>query len=300
MELRQVALESAHGDDQLLGELVQRRRNYRRFFAAWKLPILGLAVIVIVTFLSIFAPAISPYEPNVMQIQDRFQGPSAAHPSGTDEFGRDLFTRVLYGGRISLMVAVVAVSIIATGGGFLGLTSGYLGGHFDTVVGRILDTLYGFPTILLALAIVAIRGPSLTSAMLAIGIHGIPGFARVTRASVMGERNSDYVLAAVCCGAHSGRIMRRHILPNVLGPMLVGITLALGFAILDEAALSFLGLGTQPPTPSWGAMLNDGRGYISESYWYSIGPGLVIFLMVLSINLLGDGIRDALDPRLRK
>lgn len=266
----------------------------------WRSSVLGLAIVVAIAALAILAPVVAPYDPVKVDIRGRLEGPAVAHPFGTDEFGRDLLSRIVYGGRVSLLVACVAVSILAGVGGLLGLTAGFVGGGYDAVLGRVLDVIYGFPALLLALAIVAIGGPSLTSAMLAIGLHGIPGFARIARAAVLVERESDYVLASRAVGASPARILARHIFPNAVGPMLVAVTLSFGYAILDEAALSFLGLGAQPPRPSWGGMLNDSQSFLTEAPWYSLFPGAVIFLTVLGFNFLGDGLRDALDPRLRR
>ncbi len=260
----------------------------------------GLAIVLSVVILSLLSPVIAPADPAKIHIDQRLEGPAQGHLLGTDEFGRDILSRVLVGGRISLGVAAIAAIIIAGVGGVLGISSGYVGGMYDAIVGRVLDVIFGFPTLLLALAIVAIRGPSLTSAMLAISLNGIPGFARLARAVVMAERQRDYVEAARALGSPEWRIMARHILPNAVGPMLVTVTGILGYAILDEAALSFLGLGAQPPRASWGGMLNDSQGFLTEALWYSLVPGGIIFLTVLGFNFLGDGLRDALDPRLRK
>lgn len=266
----------------------------------WRSAAAGGVIVVAFALLALLAPLVAPADPLAVAITARLEPPSWRHPFGTDDFGRDLFSRVLYGGRISLGVACVAVSLLAVVGGILGATAGFVGGNYDAILGRVLDVIFGFPTLLLALAIVAISGPSLTSAMIAIGLHGIPGFARITRAAVMVERESDYVLASRAAGAADGWILTRHVLPNAAGPMLVAVTLSFGYAILDEAALSFLGLGAQPPRPSWGGMLNDSQSFLTDAPWYSLFPGVVIFLTVIGFNLLGDGLRDALDPRLRR
>jgi len=256
-----------------------------------------LVTILILT--AIFGPLLAPYDPNAIDMANRFAPPSLEHPFGTDDFGRDIFSRVMVGARVSLMVGIIAVGLSASVGSFLGVLAGYTGRFTDEVIMRVMDILFAFPAILLAIAIMAALGRGVGNAMIAIGIVYIPIFARIARASVLSVREEEFVDAARATGSSDSRIMYRHIFPNVLSPILVEITLSLSFAILAEAALSFFGLGTQPPDPSWGRMLSEGRAYFQQSVWLAIFPGLAIMLTVLGFNLLGDGLRDALDPRLK-
>jgi peptide/nickel transport system permease protein len=250
-------------------------------------------------FSAIFAPLIAPYDPVEQDILSLLQGPSLDHLLGTDELGRDTLSRVIYGSRVSLMVGVIAVSISLIIGSALGLIAGYGRGLIDTVIMQIMDALLAFPTLALALAITAMLGPSLNNTMIAIGITGIPAFARLVRGQVLSLRDLDYVQAAQASGGSNYRIVMQHILPNTMAPIIVQASITIPAAILAEAGLSFLGLGIQPPTPSWGAMLNTARGYIQVSPWLSIVPGVAIFITVLAFNFLGDALRDILDPRLR-
>ncbi len=263
----------------------------------WKAFSLGLILITVFVLGALTAPLLTPYDPLKTNYPERLQAPSATHHFGTDEHGRDLFTRVLFGIRISLVSSTLAVAISTSIGVVLGLTTGYFGGAFDAIVSRVLDAFFGFPVILMAIAIVAIVGPSVEAAMVAIGIIGIPGFARVSRAAMLAERESEYVEASRAAASHWTYIIFRSILPNCLGPILVLISLGFARAVLNEAALSFLGLGAQPPSPSWGSMLSTGRSYLFEAPWYSLVPGGAIFLLVLSLNLIGDGLQDLADPR---
>ncbi len=256
-----------------------------------------LVTILILT--AIFGPLLAPYDPNAIDMANRFAPPSLEHPFGTDDFGRDIFSRVMVGARVSLMVGIIAVGLSASVGSFLGVLAGYTGRFTDEVIMRVMDILFAFPAILLAIAIMAALGRGVGNAMIAIGIVYIPIFARIARASVLSVREEEFVDAARATGSSDSRIMYRHIFPNVLSPIIVEITLSLSFAILAEAALSFFGLGTQPPDPSWGRMLSEGRAYFQQSVWLAIFPGLAIMLTVLGFNLLGDGLRDALDPRLK-
>lgn len=250
---------------------------------------------------------LAPYGYRQMDLRERLSPPSlvserpdrAPHLLGTDALGRDLFSRLLHGARISLAVGFGCVALSMLFGVAMGLAAGYLGGFWDTLLMRSVDLMLAFPSILLAVAVVAVLGNSLINAMVAVGIVGIPVFARVTRASVLVVKRLEYVQAAVAQGATSLRIVLRHILPNCLGPLVVQATLALGVAVLDAAALSFLGLGAKPPQPEWGAMLADTYRYIGKAPWLAVGPGLAILGLVLGFNLLGDGLRDALDPRRR-
>jgi peptide/nickel transport system permease protein len=263
----------------------------------WKAFSLGLILITVFVLAALTAPLLTSFDPLKTNYPERLQAPSATHFFGTDEHGRDLFTRVLYGIRISLLASTLAVAISTSIGVVLGLTTGYFGRTFDAVVSRVLDAFFGFPVILMAIALVAIVGPSVEAAMVAIGVIGIPGFARVSRAAMLAERENEYVEASRAAASHWTYIIFRSILPNCLGPILVLISLGFARAVLNEAALSFLGLGAQPPSPSWGSMLSTGRSYLLEAPWYSLVPGGAIFLLVLSMNLIGDGLQDLADPR---
>ncbi len=258
----------------------------------------GLLVTLLI-LTAILGPALAPYNPNNINMADRFAAPSLLHPFGTDDFGRDILSRVMVGARVSLMVGIIAVSISAIVGTFFGLIAGYSNRIIDEIVMRAMDILFAFPAILLAIAIMAALGRGIGNAMIAIGIVYIPIFARIARGSVLSIRENEFIEAARALGSTDTRIMFRHIFPNILSPLIVEVTLSLSFAILAEAALSFFGLGTQPPDPSWGRMLSEGRAYFQQSAWLAIFPGLAIMLTVLGFNLLGDGLRDALDPRLK-
>jgi peptide/nickel transport system permease protein len=272
--------------------------RWARFAQRNPIGLIGLAVLLLVVGLAIFAGVVAPFDP-AAQPAERLTPPNETYWFGTDEFGRDVFSRVIWGTRISLYVGIVAVSIAVAIGASLGLVSGFYGGWADSIIMRFVDILFAFPTIILAIAITGILGPSLTNATIAIGLVYAPVFARVMRGPVLSVVNDEYVQAARTMGASDGRIVLRHVFPNVTAPLIVQITLALSTAILAEAALSFLGLGTQPPTPSWGTMLGTGRKFLELSPWVAIFPGLAIMITVLAFNLLGDGLRDVLDPRLR-
>ncbi|MCB0171406.1 MAG: ABC transporter permease, partial [Anaerolineae bacterium] len=255
------------------------------------LSIFSAILVCVLILTAIFGPLLAPYDPNDIDMANRFAPPSLEHPFGTDDFGRDILSRVMVGARVSLMVGIIAVGLSATVGSALGLLAGYMGRLTDEVIMRAMDILFAFPAILLAIAIMAALGRGVGNAMIAIGIVYIPIFARITRGSVLSVREEVYIEAARSIGSTDGRIMTRHILPNILSPIIVEITLSLSFAILAEAALSFFGLGTQPPDPSWGRMLSEGRAYFQQSVWLAIFPGLAIMLTVLGFNLLGDGLR---------
>jgi peptide/nickel transport system permease protein len=247
---------------------------------------------------AVFAPVLAPYDPVAISAPDRLQGPSVAHPLGTDQYGRDNLSRILYGGRTSLFVAGTSILFATVIGGTLGLMAGYLRGGFDVLVMRLTDVLLSFPAILLAIALIAFYGNSILNLVLAIGIVYTGPFVRVARAAVFTVREELYVEAARALGARGRRVVLLGILPNITAPLIVEITLRLAYAVLTEASLSFLGLGPPPPTPSWGQMIAEGQRFLALSPWSAVAPGLVIMLTVLGFNLLGDGIRDLTDPRL--
>ena len=264
-----------------------------------KLAGLGAVSVAVFVLLAAAAPLIAPHDPYAMNPDAMLTGPSMSHPLGADAFGRDVFSRIIFGAQTSLKVAVVSVSIALIAGTALGLIAGYFGGFVDATVSRFLDGLLSFPDILLALVIMAILGASTTNVMLAVGIVYTPIFGRVARGATLGVRRSGFVEAAHALGYGPGRIIARHILPNIRAPLIVQTTLSLAFAILAEAALSFLGLGVEPDAPSWGIMLNEGKDWMELAWWIPVFPGLAIALIVLSFNTLGDELRDALEPRLR-
>jgi peptide/nickel transport system permease protein len=274
-------------------------RDALRRLRRHRLGMFGVTIVVLLVFTAIFGPYLAPYDPNEIDFAVRFSGPTLAHPLGTDDFGRDTLSRIMHGARVSLQVGIIAVSIAATVGTLLGLVAGYAGRVTDEVIMRAMDVLFAFPAILLAIAILAALGRGITNAMIAIGIVYIPIFARIARGAVLSVREEEFVESARAIGARDTRILFRHIFPNSTAPLIVEVTLSLAFAILAEAALSFFGLGTQPPDPSWGRMLSEGRAYFRQSAWMGIFPGLAIMLTVMGFNFLGDGLRDALDPRLK-
>ncbi|RBY84167.1 ABC transporter permease [Blastococcus sp. TF02A-30] len=260
----------------------------------------GSALVLLgIVLMAIFDESIAPSGANQISVEDRLQAPSWEHPFGTDDLGRDILSRVILGAGVSLRVGFLAVGIALLIGTVIGLLAGYYGRWVDDVLMRFMDMLFAFPAVLLAIAILAVRGPGSGNTALAIGIVYVPIFARVTRASVLGVREEVYVRASRSVGASDLRLLTRHVLPNAAPPIIVQTSISLAFAVLAEAALSFLGLGTQPPNPSWGLMLAEGRGYIDLAWWLAFFPGMAIFLTVLCFNLLGDGLRDVLDPRQR-
>jgi peptide/nickel transport system permease protein len=261
--------------------------------------IVGASILLIIVILATLAPILTPYDPEKIDPITGLRAPDAEHIFGTDNFGRDVFTRVLYGGRLSVQVGLISILIASTIGTTLGILSGYSGGWVDTIIMRLMDVLLAFPGILLALAIVAILGKSLPNVMIAVGISTIPTFTRIVRGSALSIKQMDYVEAARALGCSHIRIMTRHILPNVITPIIVVATNGIAGAIIAGSALSFLGLGAQAPTPEWGIMLSEGRVYLRSAQWVTTFPGLAIMITVLAINLLGDGLRDVLDPRLR-
>jgi len=262
--------------------------------------IVGILILGSLILLTLLVPYFSPYTPTKISPREALQAPSIHHIMGTDDFGRDVATRVLYGTRISLSVGLIAVGVGGSIGVIIGLVSGYFGGALDLFIMRIIDIMLAFPGILLALIIMTILGPNLTNVMLAVGISDVPLYVRLVRGSVISAKENTYVEAAKALGCNRNLIMFRHILPNVLAPFIVVSTLEVANAILTAAALSFLGMGAQPPTPEWGALLSEGRRYIRTAWWMISFPGLMIMISVLSINLFGDGLRDALDPKLQQ
>jgi peptide/nickel transport system permease protein len=268
-------------------------------FYRWRLVIFGALIIGTILVCAIFAPWIAPYSPYDLDYMAMLQGPSSAHWLGTDEIGRDTLSRVIYGARLSMQVAFMAAGIGLICGTLIGVTAAYFGGIVDLVLMRLMELLFSFPAILLAVVLMASLGTSILNAMIAIGIVFIPGFSRLARAATEVVLREQYVEAARALGMSHGRILFREIMPNIVAPLLVEAAVAFSYAILLESALSFLGLGAQPPEPTWGNMLNTGRGFMAQSAMMSIAPGMAIFITVLGFNLIGDGLRDALDPHMK-
>lgn len=270
-------------------------RRMRRTTNIW----IGSLILLVVVVFAVFAPVISSYDPLEVIPADRLKPPDSQHLFGTDDFGRDVFTRVIYGGRLSIQVGLVSITLASVTGTLVGIIAGYFGRWVDVLVMRLIDLMLAFPSILLALAIVAMLGRSLPNVMLAVGIATIPVYTRVVRASTLSVKQMDYVLSAHAIGCPAWLIMGQHILPNIIAPIIVVTTNGIAGAIIAGAALSFLGVGAQPPTPEWGIMLSDGRTYLRSASWITTFPGLAMMITVLAINLLGDGLRDVLDPRLK-
>lgn len=264
-----------------------------------KMAIVGLVILTFLLIIAIFADFIAPFSYDQQNLKNAFQGPTIEHFFGTDEFGRDIFSRIIYGTRISLVVGFVSVGIALILGSAIGAVAGFYGRNLDNVLMRLMDILLAIPQTLLAIAIVASLGPGLFNLMVAVGISSIPSYARIVRASVMTIRGEEYIEAARAAGTPDRKIILKHILPNCMAPIIVQVTLGIASAILSAAALSFIGLGIQPPQPEWGAMLSGGRDYIRGSAYMTVFPGLAIIITVFSLNLLGDGLRDALDPKLK-
>ena len=274
------------------------RRALRRLLRR-RAALFGLAVVLGFIALALFAPLIAPHDPLATSWSAIRKAPTAAHWFGTDEIGRDVLSRVVWGTRASLLAGVVSVAISLLLGVPIGLLAGFLGGWVDALVSRITDAFLACPFLILAIALAAFLGPSLTNAMIAIGVSATPTFVRLTRGQVLNVKVEDYVEAARAIGNPPWRIAVVHVLPNAIAPLIVQATLAIAAAVIAEASLSFLGLGQQPPAPSWGSMLNTAKNYVDSAPWMAVWPGLAIFLLVLAFNLLGDGLRDALDPRQR-
>jgi peptide/nickel transport system permease protein len=259
----------------------------------------GTVIVAVYLVAAASAPVLSPHDPLTMASRSLLAPPGGPFPLGTDQFGRDLLSRLLYGARVSLSVSFASVVLALAGGGAAGIASGYYGGRIDGLLMRVMDVIFAFPAVLLAIAIMAVAGTAVWTVIVAIGGVYTPQFARVSRASVLATRGLEYVEAAAALGAGARRILLRHILPNISAPLIIQTSLSLSLAILTESALSFLGLGTQPPTPSWGNMLADSRRFMATAPWTAVFPGVTIAMVVLGFNLLGDGLRDLLDPRLR-
>lgn len=283
------------------GRAARVKTPWWRFPKRWRNPIgIAGAIIVLLTILTaVFAPLIAPYDP-ADQGAKRLLPPSRDHLMGTDELGRDTFSRIVYGSRVSLQVGVISVVIAVAVGGFMGTLAGFYRGRLDALLMRVVDIMFAFPGLVLAIVIAGLLGASRRNAMIAIGVIYAPAFARVMRGAVMAVMSEAYVEAGRVVGSNNGRLIRLHVLPNILAPLIVMVTVYLSSAILSEAALSFLGLGTQPPEPSWGGMLNAARTYMEISPSMAIFPGLAIMFVVLGFNFLGDGLRDVLDPRLQE
>jgi len=300
-------MSSANLKSQMVTDLhvATKKKKRSQWVAVWKrlkknkAAMIGLVILVVLIVTAIFADVIAPYGYDDQVLQNRFQTPNSEHIFGTDAFGRDIFSRIVYGSRVSLQVGFIAVGIGAIAGGALGAIAGFYGNRLDNWIMRIMDVLLAIPGILLAISIVASLGQGLTNVMIAVGIGAIPGYARIVRASVLTVRDQEFVEAARAIGTSDFRIIMKHIIPNAMAPIIVQVTLGVANAILSAAALSFIGLGIQPPEPEWGAMLSEGRQYLRDFPHVTTFPGLAIMITIFGLNLLGDGLRDALDPRLR-
>jgi peptide/nickel transport system permease protein len=275
------------------------RRGIASFLSASWLNVLGAAIVLLVVFVAVFGPAIAPHDPNHIDLLHVLEPPSAAYPFGTDNLGHDMLSRVLAGARISVVVAVIILSLSVTFGTLLGIVSGLVGGLVDELIQRVTDLFLAFPAFILAAAIAATLGPSLYHTVLALAVVFWPWYTRLARGQVLSLREREFVLASRVAGGGTGWIATRHLLVNILPIIVVQVSLDVGYAMLATSALSFLGLGAQPPTPEWGALITDGRSFIQTAWWWPTFPGLALAITVLGFNLLGDGLRDAIDPRLR-
>lgn len=280
------------------GALRQLQQSWRAF-AKRRLAVVGAALVAFEVLLAVLAPVLAPYPPSQQNFRAVLQPPSATHRLGTDDLGRDIMSRLLFGAQISLQVGIVAVLLAAVIGVPLGLVVGYVGGRLDEVAMRVVDSLISIPSLVLALTITAVLGSGLQNAMIAISVVSIPTYTRLMRGQTLSIKENDYVRAIFACGATTPRILFRHILPNAIQPIIVQASLGVGFAIITESSLSFIGLGAQPPTATWGSMVQVGFQYLETAPWFVMAPAAMIFLAVLGFNLLGDGLRDALDPSLR-
>lgn len=287
---------------------VKKNRKRNQYMEVWsrlkrnKMAVMGLAIIVMLLLVAIFADVIADYDTLVVKqnIVERLQPPSKDHIFGTDEFGRDIFARIVHGSRISIQVGSISVAMSLVVGGLLGAVAGYYGGKTDNIIMRLMDILLAVPSILLAITIVAAFGTNLMNLIMALGIAGIPKYARIVRAAVLGVKDQEFIEAARAIGATDVTIILREVIPNCLSPIIVQVTLSVAGVILSIASLSFIGLGIQPPAPEWGAMLSGGRQYLRDAWHITVFPGLAIMITILALNLLGDGLRDALDPRLKQ
>ncbi len=279
--------------------------EFYKQFKKNKSALIGLYIVMVLILCAIFAPIVAPYDPLIQDLDNRLIPPmwneqgSLAHVLGTDDFGRDLLSRIIYGARISLTIGIISVSISLIFGLLMGASAGYFGGMVDIIIMRIVDMMLSIPAILLAIVIVSILGPDLFNAMIAIGIVGIPTFARIVRASILAEKEKEYVIASKINGSNSFRLITKVVLPNCTTPIIVQATMGFASAVLEAAGLSFLGLGAQPPTPEWGAMLSDSLQFITTASWMIVYPGMAIFLTVMGFNLIGDGLMDVLDPKMK-
>lgn len=296
VESPQAAYEASAEDKLIVSSQFKRLwHNFRKR----KVAVLGLIIVLVFVFIALFASFLAPYDPIKQDLSNMLQPPGGDHPLGTDELGRDLLSRLIYGSRISMQVGFIAVGIAFVIGVPLGIFSGYYGGWFDMICMRLLDVLMAFPGILLAICLVSILGPNLNNAILSVGIYAMPNFARMARSETLALKNNEYIEAAHALGAGNVRIIFTHVLANIVSPLIVLSTLSFGNAILTTSGLGFLGIGAQPPTPEWGAMLSNARQYITIAPHVTTIPGLAILLLVLGLNLLGDGLRDVLDPKLK-
>lgn len=283
-----------------------KRGRFRNLEDMWirmkrnKLAMLGLVILVILILVAIFADFIAPYSFNEQDLANQFQTPNKDHWFGTDDLGRDIFSRVVYGSRISLRVGFISVGIALVVGTAIGAVTGYFGGRVDNLLMRFIDVLQSIPDILLAIAILAALGPGLANLMIAVGVASIPGYARIVRSSVLSIRDMEFIEAAKANGSSNFRIILKHVIPNCLAPIIVQATLGVAYAIINAAGLSFIGLGLEPPTPEWGAMLSGGRSFIRDYPHMTIFPGLAIVTTIFALNVMGDGLRDALDPKLKR
>lgn len=286
------------------GQTAINHSSQMKWHAVWwytlkknRMTLAGFIIMVLIVLLAVLAPLLTPYDPTEVNVADKFRPPSLQHWFGTDEVGRDLFTRILYGGRLSLGVSIVVIMIAGAMGMIIGSVSGYIGGIVDQILMRIMDMMLAFPMLILAMALTAALGPSLQNALLALAIVEIPIYVRLARGQALAIREQLYVKSAVTFGIHPVRIIVRHIIPNTVSPLIIQATLDVGNAILMISTLGFLGLGAQPPAPEWGAMISVGWTYLLDYWWYPVFPGLFIFLASAALNLMGDGIRDILDPK---
>lgn len=289
-----------HAGDETAGVQSSKFREFCRRFARNKMGMLGLCILVVMIFVVLLAPVLAPEGYDLQILSDSLKAPSGEHLLGTDNLGRDILARIIWGARYSLSVGVISVAIAATIGAVLGVVAGFYGGTTETVVMRVLDVFMGIPPILLALSVAAALGGGLMNLMIAVSISSVPSFARIVRASVLSVKDQEFVEAARCTGCSSMRIMFKYVFPNCLSPLIVQATLGVASAILAASTMSFIGLGLQPPIPEWGAMLSVGRSYIRQAWWTCTFPGIMIALTVFALNVFGDGMRDALDPKMKR